>query len=158
MICRAASVAMTAFVLLFTAGDATAQSQSTAFRESVLKFVRAYVGANNSADANAVMDMTSRQPTVSSVSLGEITRGWEAIRADADSLAGSEGMYKLSIGTADVTPLGASAALVVASVTLTFATQEGPAQVRGAMTLVLEKSDGAWKMLHEHYSIPLPGS
>ena len=151
---RALSFGMAVCLLAVTAD--TARAQSPALRDDVIKFVRAYVDAANRADANAIMDMTSRKPSVSSVALGEITRGWEAMRADADSLAGSEGTYKLSIGTVDVTPLGSSAALAVSTVTVTVSTAQGPAQVRGAMTLVLEKTAGAWKLLHEHFSMPIP--
>jgi ketosteroid isomerase-like protein len=45
--------------------------------------------------------------------------------------------------------------LVVASMTLTVNTQPQPRQLAGAMTLVLEKSQGVWKILNEHYSLKL---
>lgn len=148
------SARLACLALLLSA--AALHAQASAVRDDVLKFVRAYVTATNDADATAVMDMMSKKPGVSSVSLGEITRGWEAIRTETDEMAGSEGTFKISLGTVDVTPLAGAHALVVAPVTATVATNQGPVQLRGAMTLVLEKSTGAWKVLHEHFSVPLP--
>lgn len=44
-------------------------------------------------------------------------------------------------------------AMVVAPVTLTVATQRGPVQISGAMTLVLEKGPNGWLLLNETYSL-----
>jgi ketosteroid isomerase-like protein len=37
-----------------------------------------------------------------------------------------------------------------------LAAGDNQAQLRGAMTLVLEKSSGKWKVLHEHDSLHFP--
>jgi ketosteroid isomerase-like protein len=144
--------ALAFFGLLSTAAALPAQS-STARRAEVLAFVRAYTDANNRADVTAMLDMTSHSPGVSSVGNGEIIRGWEAIRKDTDDLVGKEGLFHIDVGSMDVTMLGSSNALVVAPVTLTVATQRGPVQIAGAMTLVLEKSAKGWLLLNETYSI-----
>ena len=44
----------------------------------------------------------------------------------------------------------------VASVTIDLSVRESQAQMRGAMTLVLEKSSGRWRVLHEHDSLQFP--
>jgi len=136
--------------------EAVAQAQTPARqREEIVAFVRGYVDAANRVDIDAAMQMTSRNPNVSSATLGSITRGWDALRAQADEAAGSGGMYQVALGSLDVTPLN-QAALVVSTVTLNVTTPDGTVQLRGAMTLVLERVAGAWKVLHEHVSLPLP--
>ena len=124
----------------------------TAMRADVQNVVRAYVEAHNRADATALMDIVKRTPEATSVSDGEITRGWEAIRTAIDELTGKEGTFKVAIGTMDVTPLGAAFALVVAPTTIAVVTAEGTTEVRGAVTLVLEKTTAGWKVINEHYS------
>ena len=126
--------------------------------DEILRFVARYIDANNKADATAVMEMTSRKANVSSVEMGTITRGWEAIRNSADAAIGSPTNDKLTLGVVDVQELGPSYALAVAPFSATTSTTQGDVQVRGALTLVLERTTGKWKMLHEHASIELPGA
>lgn len=78
--------------------------------------MREYVDASNRVDVQAMIDAYSKSPNVSTAALGEIRRGWESIRLQADSLAGMEGQMRISLGAIDVTALGASNALVVSSV------------------------------------------
>lgn len=141
---------------IFVAPDAEAQTMPTARRDSILSAVRSYVDANNRVDVQAMVDAYSKSPGVSAVGLGDIRRGWEAIRMQADSAAGMEGLMKLSLGAIDVTPLGASHALVVSSVAIRVETEGGVVQLRGALTIVFERVGSAWKILHEHLSLPLP--
>jgi ketosteroid isomerase-like protein len=65
---------------------------------------------------------------------------------------GKEGTFKVSIGTMDVRALGRTHALVVAPTTITATTAQGPVEARGAVTLVLERAAGSWKIVNEHYS------
>ena len=44
---------------------------------------------------------------------------------------------------------------VTDGVTLTIETEQGPVQMRGAWSLVLERAAGGWKILHGHVSLPL---
>ena len=125
-------------------------------RTEIQQFVRNYIDAENRADVTAMMDMISRGADVSSISDGEITRGWEAIRKDNDEVVGKEGSYRISLGSMDVSALGSGYALVVAPITLTLATQQGAAQIRGALTLVLHRETGGWKIVNEHYSTKPP--
>jgi ketosteroid isomerase-like protein len=127
-----------------------------AVRADVQGVVKAYVEAQNKVDASAIMEMVSKSPGVASISMGEITRGWEAIRNDVDSTVGSEGQAKIALGTIDVNQLGSGFALAFAPCTITFAPEQGGLQLRGALTLVLEKSGVNWKVLHEHASAQLP--
>lgn len=86
--------------LSFGAGAPAAKSgeaATAALRAEVQTFVKAYVAAGNLADTNSMMEMTSRKEGVTSVANGDISRGWEAIRAEADAIVGKEGSYKISI-------------------------------------------------------------
>ncbi len=150
---RGREVLVVLAVALAVAGAADAPGPS---REEIQKFVRAYIDASNGADPTLVMDMVSRKPDVSTAEMGIINRGWEAIRSEVDRLAGTQGTHRISLGTMDVTPLGPGYALVVAPVTIDLSVDENQAQMRGAMTLVLEKSSGKWKVFHEHDSLQFP--
>jgi ketosteroid isomerase-like protein len=149
------SAAIPTFAVVVVAAMLACQA-APADRDEVLDFVRAYVATASQGDATALMDMMSKNSNVSSVALGHITRGWEAIRADADQMATSEGTFRVSLGTMDVTPLGSANVLVVAPATITFTMRGQSLQLPGAMTLVLERETGDWKVLHEHYSAPIP--
>ena len=151
--------AMTAASVFLSANPLVGEAQATvnppARRDSILAAVRAYVDASNRADVQAIIDSYSKSANVSTAGLGEIRRGWEAIRAQADSIAGQEGLMHFSLGAIDVTSLGSGYALVVSSVVVRITTEQGVAQVRGALTVVLERVGGAWRVLHDHVSLPL---
>ncbi len=125
-------------------------------RDEVQRFVLAYIDASNGADPAAAMNLISRRPEVSTAEMGTISRGWEAIHAEVDKLAGTPGTHEVSLGTMDITALGPGYVLVVASMSIDLAIGDHQAQMRGAMTLVLEKSSGRWKVLHEHDSLQFP--
>ena len=133
-----------------------AQGLPAARRDSVLAVVRNFTEMSNRADVTGILDHYSRAATVSSAGLGTIRRGFDALRAQADSAAGMEGLMRFSLGAVDVTALGVNHVLVVSAVVVRVETEEGPVQLRGAMSLVLERSGGSWKILHEHFSLPLP--
>src|SRR5215510_14812261 len=132
-----------------------AQGTSTV-RSEIQQFVRAYVNAQNKSDIAATMEMVSRKPGVSSVGMGKILRGWDSIRAEVDEGIGSSDHPKMILGTIDVQPLGTSYGLTVAPFSATFLSPQGEIQIHGAITLVVEKSAGKWKVLHEHTSIQVP--
>jgi ketosteroid isomerase-like protein len=116
------------------------------------RFVKRYVDALNRADVPAIMDMYSRRADLTFISVGEIVRGRDAIREETDWLTGREGSYKVSLGAIEVTPLGSSYALVVVPIVTTMDLQPDAMQLPGAMTLVLEWSEGGWTIVHEHWS------
>ena len=137
----------------------TAQQPSAAgVRTEVQQAVRAYVDAINKADAATLAEMYSREAGVTSVGDGQITRGWDAIRSTTDSIAGAEGKYKVATGSIDVIPLGSGYALALTSTIVTVKSGDQEAQLRGAMTLVLKKIGGEWKIIHDHTSTVTPTS
>ena len=87
-------------------GAMAAAADAPASRDEVQRFVRAYIDATNGDDPSAVMDMVSRKPEASTVEMGVINRGFEAIRSEVEKLAGSGGTHHVSLGTMDITFLG----------------------------------------------------
>ncbi len=135
---------------------AVAAQGAVSVRTEVQQFVKSYVDAQNKPDATAVMDMVSRKPGVSSIGMGKITRGWDAIRGSVDEDVGSPMNPKMTLGVIDVDPLGNTYALAVAPFSATLSTPRGDLQVHGAITLIVEKAGGSWKVLHEHTSVQIP--
>ena len=122
----------------------------------VEEFVRQYVAATNAADAQKLMAMVHRDPTVSSIGYGRIYRGWDAIRAATDENIAAAARIKLVIGTIDVTPLGPDAALAVSPMTLSGVYKIGPTTMTekpGALTLVVKRTPEGLRLIHEHYSL-----
>ena len=153
---RAGNVLILMVLVIGAVGTVRAADSGPAARDEIQRFVRAYIDANNGADPTAILDMVSRKPDVSMAEMGSINRGWDSIRAELDKLAGTQGTHTVSLGTMDITPLGPGYVLVVASMSVDLAAGDNQAQLRGAMTLVLEKSSGKWKVLHEHDSLHFP--
>ena|SRR5947209_7903532 len=150
---RSASLAI---VLALSVGAIAAADSPPSPRAEVEQLVRAYVEANNATDPAAVMDLMSRSPDVSSVTMGAVAHGLDAIRRETGTLAGMQGSHRMLLGSLEVIPLGTGYALVVAQVTFEFAAQGLNSDLHGALTLVVEKSSAKWKVLHEHVSLQFP--
>jgi beta-aspartyl-peptidase (threonine type) len=141
------------FLAMAVASPVAGQPKTPDTRAEVQAFVRGFFRTMNEADVAALVEMYARVPDVASISDGEITRGWEAIRADADSMLGMQGRYRVDVGSTDVVALGTAHAVAFAPATITVPVEGGSVQVRGAFTLVLRKTPGGWKILHEHSSL-----
>ena len=131
-------------------------------RSAIQQAVRAYVEAYNKADASTVMEMYSREAGVTSIAedggvtrgWDAIRRGWDAIRAELDSMMelADPGRYKITLGSIDVTSMGPGYALAVATYSVSFETEQGDVQIRGAMSLVFKRITAEWKIIHAHAS------
>src|SRR5437867_2979248 len=122
---------------------------------AVQRAARAYVDAMNKGDASALAALYSREIGVVAIEDGAITRGWDAIRAEADSIVSAGDQF--SLGSIDVTPLGPSYALAVASLTVRFRTDQGEEHGRAALSLLFKKTVNRWTIIHGHTStMPLP--
>lgn len=135
--------------------SAGAAQQQPDVRVEVQAFVKQYVDAINRANAPAIMDLYARVPEVTSADNTDITRGWDAIRNDAASLA--QNRYRMTLDSVSVVPLGPGYALAVAGATYSFGTPQGALRVRGVLTLVLQKAGDVWKVIHDHSSSQNPG-
>ena len=156
---RAIRVAASVLVVVLAIVPVRLHSQAAGAvdpRARIQRLVRDYIAAHNQADATAMMELVVRAPEATSISMGEITRGWEAIRTETDEMTGQEGRFRFAVGTMDVTLLGAGHALVVAPTSITAMSAQGEVQLRGAMTVVLVKQAQGWRILNEHFSIKLP--
>ena len=131
----------------------SAPRSSAAVIREVQRHVRDYISAYNRADATGLSYAFSRRADVTSIIDGEITRGYQAIRDMNDEMAGEEvGSFKFAVGTLEVTLLGANYALVVAPTTVTVKEPEGLMQLKGAMSMVLQKTADGWRLINEHWS------
>ena len=144
---------VSAFLLIFLATIGTPVGvQAPSQRQQIQDFVRAYTDAANRGDVTSYMEMYSKRADLIAVEDGEISRGWDKLRDNANSTVGLEGSFKISVGTIDVITLGTTRAIAVFPYVATVNTQQGPVQLHGAMTLVLEKSSQGWKIIHDHTS------
>ncbi|HEV8479271.1 MAG TPA: nuclear transport factor 2 family protein [Candidatus Eisenbacteria bacterium] len=139
-------------LLVLPIGSAAQPSSASAVRTEVLAFVRSFADAANHADVAAVMEMYDHSPNLISAADGAIIRGWDAVREDANQVLGKEGLYKISTGSFDVLPLGAGKAVAVGPVVTTVKTGAGPVTLDQVLTLVLEKKQGKWLIVHDHTS------
>jgi ketosteroid isomerase-like protein len=106
----------------------------------------------NRADVASMMKMFSKRSGVTAIGDGAISHGWKSIQTDAQQFVGREGTFKFTVGLVEVTPLGSGYVLAVAPLTVQTVGQEEDVEVPAAMTLVLERADKSWKVLHEHWS------
>jgi len=138
--------------ILSTTPLAAQASPASAQRTEIQQVIKTYIDAHNRSDAATIAEMYSKQPGVTSVGDGQIMRGWDRIREAFDQLVGTEGKFKISTGSVDILPLGPGYALALTSYTLTLGSGAQETQQRGAMTLVLQKVQGEWKIIHDHTS------
>jgi uncharacterized protein (TIGR02246 family) len=125
-------------------------------RQDVLAFVRAYVDASNRGDMTAYVNMYAQRPDLVVVSDGQISRGWESVREEANQMMGTEGAYRISAGVVDVLNLSPDIAIAVFPFVVTLTTPQGQQQLRGAMSLVLQKTADGLRIIHDHTSIAAP--
>lgn len=124
----------------------------------VQAFVKDYIAATNAGDASRLMSVVSKENGVSSISRGQIDRGWEAIRISTDKNVASSNRAKITLGTIDVTPLGSDSSLAVASIHISQPTlfQAGGmvlmSDTKGAATIVVKRTAERVHLVHEHYS------
>src|SRR5919199_6090545 len=131
----------------------SAPRSSAAVIRDVQRHVRDYISAYNRADATGLSYAFSRRSDVTSIIDGEITRGYDAIRSMNDEIAGEEvGSFKFAVGTLEVTLLGTNYAFVVAPTTVTVKEPEGLVQLKGAMSMVLQRTPDGWRLINEHWS------
>jgi len=152
-----ASAALVACTQRSDARDPADATLTPVVRSQIQSAVRNYVDVYNRADASAIMGLYARSPSLTVATDGEITRGWESLRADIDStVVGHAGSFRLDLGSTDITALGRDHAMVLAPYTLVLATTRGQVNERGALTLILQRADSGWIVIHEHESSTHP--
>lgn len=114
--------------------------------------VARYVSAVNSGDARAVADLYIRKPGVSSAGDGEITEGWQGVLALLGDFLRAMGRVTMTADSIAVTPIGNNAAVAVFVYEWRGAQGRDTTRFRGAMTLVYERTQQGWRVVHDHTS------
>src|SRR5262249_35785820 len=126
-------------------------------RAELYRTVQTYIEAANHSDTATLMAMVVRDPRVTSVANGQITTGWEAIANQVvETNAVPVEMHVSISGDSSQLQITPTVVLFIAPYTLTVATPERRVTLNAAMSLVLQKSDGRWKVFHEHNSAMPP--
>ena len=127
-------------------------AQPLAARE-VQEFIREYVAAQNAGDASKLMELVSQDSGVTSINMGDIDHGWNAIRASTDSTIALSSRVRVTLGTVDVMPLDADAAIAVAQTHFSPIQAGTFREFSGAMTIVVRRTPAGLRLVHEHYSL-----
>jgi ketosteroid isomerase-like protein len=147
-----ASIAFAALLLIPTLGISSTEQAPSKPPVTAQQFVKSYVRAMNQADVGGMMKMFSKSSGVTSVGDGTISHGWHSIQTDAQQFVGRQGTFRFTVGSVEVTPLGQAYVLAVAPLTVQTIGQDDNVEVPAAMTFVLQREGGSWKVIHEHWS------
>jgi ketosteroid isomerase-like protein len=147
-----ASIAFAALLLIPTLGISSTEQAPSKPPVTAQQFVKSYVRAMNRADVGSMMKMFSKSSGVTSVGDGTISHGWHSIQTDAQQFVGRQGTFRFTVGSVEVTPLGQEYVLAVAPLTVQTIGQDDNVEVPAAMTFVLQREGGSWKVIHEHWS------
>ena len=130
-------------------------------RDEVRQFVREYMTAVDAGDVAAQLALVSRDSAVTSVVMGAVWRGWDAIHAQAEQYVPVAQRIRSELGGIEVAPLGPRAALAVIPMRSVRreATDTLVPEMTGVLSLVVQREPGGWRMIHEHFSaqVPAPG-
>lgn len=127
--------------------DESKKNVSTA----ITTVLQAQADAWNAGDLDKFMTAYLRSPEISFVSADGEQRGYDALEARYRKKYGSnrDTMGTLSFSNLRVQPLGDSDALCIGNWQVDRKAQQS---LRGIFSLVLTKSDGSWKIIHDHTS------
>ena len=124
----------------------------------VRRFAVDYLAAVDRGEVDRQMTMVARDSSVTSVVMGYVWTGWDSIRAQSERFAPYSGKLRIAVDDVRVVPLGSDAAIAV--VRFTQITEQPipglPPHLENALTLVLRRGPGGWRMMHEHVSVKLP--
>ncbi|HLM57319.1 MAG TPA: nuclear transport factor 2 family protein [Pyrinomonadaceae bacterium] len=109
------------------------------------------------ADAAAVMGVYWNSPRLMLFNNnGTVTRGWEQVRSNRESLYARVKDVKLDVRDVDVKLLGPSAALVTCLWEQSQTADGQPERATGRLTLVFQKTGAKWAAVHAHTSPDRP--
>ena len=137
-------------LLIVVAGQALA---AAAWADDLAAEIRAVLTqqaeAWNRGDIDAFMEHYWKSDELTFSSGGQTTRGWKSTKENYQRRYPTrEKMGQLKFSQLEITPLGASAALVLGRWRLER--EESP--VGGNFSLVFRKIDGKWVIVHDHTS------
>jgi len=109
------------------------------------------------ADADAVMGVYWNSPRLMLFNNnGTVTRGWEQVRSNRESLYARVKDVKLDVRDVDVKLLSPSAALVTCLWEQSQTADGQPERATGRLTLVFQKTGAKWAAVHAHTSPDRP--
>jgi micrococcal nuclease len=133
--------------LALSTGSLQAQQIEHEIRSQVLRFVEAV----NNGDASDLADLYVRDSTVGSLGDGQITKRWADVGDLLEAVFAEPGLIRMTVDSVTVASLGDRAAIAFFRYFWEYRT-DPPTSVTGAMTLVFVRSDGGWKVAHDHTS------
>lgn len=135
---------------------ATFTSAMANSHDQVIPVLQAQAEAWNKGDLDSFMQGYIDSPNTSYVSAGKEVRGYAALRERYVSKYGTkrDTMGKLTFSDLDVTQLGQKNALCIGKWHLDRGAEQQA--LDGMFTLVLEKTSGGWKIMHDHTSLEEP--
>jgi uncharacterized protein (TIGR02246 family) len=105
------------------------------------------------ADADAVMALYWNSPQLSVFNNnGTVTRGWEQVHSNRQSLYAKVSDVKLDVRDVRVKTLGPTAALVTCMWEQSQTSEGQPERATGRLTIVYQKVGADWKIVHTHTS------
>ena len=124
-------------------------ADEAATRDAIEKILRVQAEAWNRGDIEAFLVPYWRNEALTFSSGGEVRRGFEATRKRyLEAYPDRRAMGRLEFSGLEITALGPGAALVLGDWSLER--EAGP--LGGTFTLVLERIDGTWTIIHDHTS------
>lgn len=135
------------------AASAADSAQSRAVRDAF----DSLVDGIRKGDAAAVMALYWNSPQLSVFNNnGTVTRSWEQVRSNRESLYSKVSDVKLDVRDVRVKTLGPTAAVVTCLWDQTQTADGQPEHATGRLTVVYQKVGAAWKIVHTHTSPDRP--
>ena len=138
-------------VTILAAGCAS-RGRKTVVYEEIPRMLEQQAQAWNAGDIDAFMVPYWHSPDLTFSSGGKVTRGWQAtLERYHQRYPTREAMGRLTFSDIEVSQPGSNVALVLGRWRL-----ERAEPIGGAFSLVLNRDDGRWIIIHDHTSIDTP--
>lgn len=124
---------------------------TTADVDSIRSVLEAQVASWNAGSIRGFMEGYAQSDTLRFASGGNVWRGWDVTRVRYEDTYADEGlMGTLAFSDEEIWPLSPRYALVFGRWSLTRS--ESYANIGGLYTLLFEKTENGWRIVHDHTS------
>ena len=147
-------VAVLLLISIISPAHAAEKSRNITTRAEVQESVKKFFAFSQS-DVSAALEMYDQTPNIISILDGRPARGMNEIikEINSDIHIG----YHWELGVIEVLPIGSNYAISVVPYSKTMTDAMGiPMQMLGVSTLVWQKIEGKWIIIHEHESTKRP--
>lgn len=148
-------------IITFWGCQNTTNELSESEKDSITKEVRSefdkVLAAANNHDADAMMQISWNSPDYMYVGNGTITKGWESVQKDANSIHSNPKYQSFTVDLDEVSirVIDREAAMITAGGYFNnFPTEEGPRSIKLALTFLMQKINGNWVVTNGHESTP----